>query len=319
MNKNLIPILAIIVPCYNEQAVLSETIQKLKTIIDQLIKQNKINKNSFTLFVDDGSQDQTWQMINNFHQQNPHIKGIKLSRNFGHQNALLCGLLMVKDTIDCAITIDADLQDDISLLPQFIEQFQAGHEVVYGVRKQRATDTSFKKNTALAFYKIMQWLGAKTIADHAEYRLMSQRALNELANFKEQNLFLRGIFPALGFKSTYLYYDRQPRLAGDNKYTLKKMFNFACTGITSSSTFPLRLISILGGSALLFTVIASIYFFLTALFSEEKMSHWVTMTLSLYFIGSIQLLSLGIIGEYIANIYQESKGRPRFIIEDETK
>jgi glycosyltransferase involved in cell wall biosynthesis len=310
--KNL-PKLAIVVPCYNEEAVLPETSQQLSAQLTDLITSAKAASSSYILFIDDGSQDNTWGLISAYQQQFSFIKGIKLSRNFGHQAALLCGLTAVADQVDCAISIDADLQDDLTLMESFIAQFQAGYDIVYGVRKSRENDTFFKKYTALAFYQLMQWLGTQLVANHADYRLISQRALKHLIQFNESSLFLRGIMPLLGFKSTQLYYNRQARFAGATKYSLAKMLNFALNGITAITATPLRLINLIGVASFLLASLLVIYFFDCEIINHHA-PVWLSILLLICLMGSVQLLSLGFIGEYLGKIYNETKNRPNYII-----
>ncbi len=317
MNNYLLPTLAIIVPCYNEESILPATAEQLLTILNMLIEKHKIAANSFIVFIDDGSQDNTWPLIINLQQKFSAVKGIKLARNFGHQSALLSGLITVAGQIDCAISIDADLQDDISAIDQMITHFQAGYDIIYGVRKARHTDSFLKKNTALLFYKLMQMLGTQLVFNHADYRLISGRVLQQLVKFPEANIFLRGIFPLIGFKSIAVYYDRQVRQAGVSKYTFSKMFNFALSGITSLTVIPLRLLTLLGTLAFCMTIILTLYFLITINLYQHPLPHWGKIILLLSFMGSIQLIGLGMLGEYIGKIFQETKARPPYIIEKE--
>ena len=307
MNK-----LAIIVPCYNEEAIIETTIKKLKEKLDELINNNQIDKNSFIVFVDDGSKDNTWRIINS--QISNNIKGLKLSKNFGQQNAILAGLLSFD--ADIYITIDADLQDDIHVMNEMIEKYYNGCEVVYGVRKSRKNDSFFKRYSAESFYKFMKILGVEIVFNHADYRLMSKKIIENLKEFKEVNLFLRGIIPAIGFKSCKVYYDRLARSAGESKYPLKKMLSFAWDGITSFSIKPLRIISLIGFFVFIISLIIGIWALWEKFICRNTVAGWTSTIISLYFLGGIQLLSLGVIGEYIGKIYQETKKRPRFIIED---
>jgi len=309
-----LPILAIVVPCYNEESVLPETCKQLSSKLQTLIASNKITQNSFILLVDDGSHDKTWPIITALQQQNIYIKGIKLSRNFGHQAALLCGLLSVNKLVDCTLSIDADLQDEITSIDEFIAQFQTGYDIVYGVRRKRANDSWLKKYSALAFYKLMRLFGTQIVVNHADYRLLSQRVLNYLADFNETTLFLRGLIPLIGFKSTYVYYERQPRFAGKTKYSLSRMFNFALNGITALTIAPLRLISLIGSLSLVVSLILITYFIGYGIFNYHHVPHWLFILVPICFIGSIQLISLGIIGEYLGRIYNETKARPNYII-----
>ncbi len=303
-----------VIPCYNEQEVLPETSSRIRDKLLDLISKNKIDSDSRIVFVNDGSKDATWDIIKDLHQKDPVFQGINLSKNMGHQNALLAGLMTVKDSCDCAISLDADLQDDIEAIEAMIDKFNEGVDVVYGVRSKRTTDTFFKRFTAEGFYKVMNSLGANTVYNHADYRLMSRRALLGLAEFGEVNLFLRGIVPMVGYKSDVVYYERAERFAGESKYPLKKMLSFAVEGITSLSTKPIKLITGLG----IFIFLVSIAVFIYSLiryFSNETVPGWTTTVLSVWFIGGLMMISLGVIGEYIGKIYLETKNRPRFIIE----
>ena len=305
--------LAMVVPCYNEEEVLPTTKKELSTLLQRLKEKNLVDEASFICFVDDGSRDRTWELIEEFAKE-PHIKGLKLSRNCGHQNALLAGLFYAEGVCDAAVSMDADLQDDISVVEQMCEKFQEGCEIVYGVRKRRDTDTPFKRITAEGFYKVMRFMGVDIIENHADFRLMSKRALQWLKEFEEVNLFLRGIIPLLGLKSDIVYYDRKERLAGESKYPLKKMLAFAWDGITSFSVAPLRFITLLGIAVLGVSLILSIWAIIAKL-SGSAVSGWTSMMLILLFLGGVQMLSIGIIGEYIGKIYKETKKRPRFFVE----
>ena len=303
-----------VIPCYNEQEVLPETSSRIRDKLHDLISKNKIDSDSRIVFVNDGSKDKTWDIIRELHQSDPVFQGINLSKNMGHQNALLAGLMTVKDSCDCAISLDADLQDDIEAIEAMIDKFNDGADVVYGVRSKRVTDTFFKRFTAEGFYKLMNGLGANTVYNHADYRLMSRRALLGLAEFGEVNLFLRGIVPMVGFNSEVVYYERAERFAGESKYPLKKMLSFAVEGITSLSTKPIKLITGLG----IFIFLVSIAVFIYSLiryFNNETVPGWTTTVLSVWFIGGLMMISLGVIGEYIGKIYLETKNRPRYIIE----
>ncbi len=303
-----------VIPCYNEQEVLPETSSRIRDKLLDLISKNKIDSDSRIVFVNDGSRDATWDIITDLHHKDPVFQGINLSRNMGHQNALLAGLMTVKDSCDCAISLDADLQDDIEAIEAMIDKFNEGVDVVYGVRSKRTTDTFFKRFTAESFYKVMNSLGANTVYNHADYRLMSRRALLGLAEFGEVNLFLRGIVPMVGYKSDVVYYERAERFAGESKYPLKKMLSFAVEGITSLSTKPIKLITGLG----IFIFLVSIAVFIYSLiryFNNQTVPGWTTTVLSVWFIGGLMMISLGVIGEYIGKIYLETKNRPRFIIE----
>ncbi len=310
--------LFLVIPCYNEEEVLGETKRRLKEKISTLIKDKKISKESKVIFVNDGSKDRTWDLICSFHQQDKLFGGINLSRNRGHQNALVAGLLTVRDDADIVISMDADLQDDINAIDEMLEKRKDGCEIVYGVRSSRKKDSFFKRFTAQAFYKFMSMMGVYVIYNHADYRLTSKRVLNEIANYKEVNLFLRGIFPLIGFRSDIVYYERAERFAGESKYPLKKMLNFAWDGITSFSVKPIRLILNLGIFILLLSVIMIAYSFVRK-FTGNTVDGWTFIVCSLWFLGGVQMLSLGIVGEYIGKIYSEAKARPRYIIQEYLK
>lgn len=273
-----------------------------------------INEKSRIVFVDDGSKDKTWTIIDELTKEHKEIAGIKLARNAGHQNALLGGLMTVKDDCDCAISIDADLQDDINVIPDMIKKFNDGYDVVYGVRNKRETDTFFKRTTAVGFYRIMEMMGVNIVFNHADYRLMSRRALEGLSQFPERNLFLRGMVPLVGYRSDCVYYDRNERFAGESKYPLKKMISFAFDGITSFSISPIRVISAFGAIVCVIAVIMAIYA-LVQKFMGHTDAGWASLMMSIWFIGGVQLLSVGLIGEYIGKLYKEVKRRPRYIIE----
>lgn len=303
-----------VIPCYNEQEVLPETSKRLEAKLKDLIAAGKISDDSRILFVNDGSKDNTWNMIKDLHEKNEIFQGINLSKNMGHQNALLAGLMTAKDLCDAAISLDADLQDDINAIDGMVDKFIDGCDVVYGVRSKRATDTFFKKFTAESFYKLMNSMGANTVYNHADYRLMSRRALMALAEFGEVNLFLRGIVPMVGFKSDVVYYERAERFAGESKYPLKKMLSFAIEGITSLSTKPIKIITGLGFFIFFVSIVVLIYS-LVRHFTGQTIPGWTTTVLSVWAIGGLIMISLGVIGEYIGKIYLETKNRPRFIIE----
>ena len=307
-------IIWLVIPCYNEQEVLPETSRQLEEIMRGLIKKDKISDKSKIAFVNDGSKDNTWNIITDLHEKNPMFTGINLAHNKGHQNALLAGLMTAKDYADAAISLDADLQDDVGVIEQFIDKFNEGKDVVYGVRSTRATDTVFKRSTAHAFYKLMKAMGADTLQDHADYRLMSKRALEGLAKYKEVNLFLRGIVPMIGYETDVVYYERHERFAGESKYPLKKMLSFGVDGITSCSVKPIRMITSLGTLVFTISIVMLIYFLIVWLLGHTVQG-WTTIVISLWGIGGLILLSLGIIGEYVGKIYMEVKERPRFIIE----
>jgi glycosyltransferase involved in cell wall biosynthesis len=317
MMNDLIPppVLAIVVPCYNEEEVLPETAEKLSIKIHKLISDQIISEKSTLLFVDDGSSDNTWGLIKKYHLENPLVfSGIKLSVNKGHQNALLCGLLAVKDRVDAAVSIDADLQDDIDIIDKMIEKYRAGCEIVYGVRSNRKADSFFKRATAQGFYRFMRFLGVNVVYNHADFRLMGRNALEALSEYGEVNLFLRGIIPLLGFNTGIEYYTRTERMAGTSKYPLWKMIKFALEGITSFSIKPIRMITSLG--IFIFTVsIAMIAYFFIRYFSGHTISGWASIACSLWGIGGLILFSIGVVGEYIGKIYLEAKRRPRFHVE----
>jgi len=307
-------LLYIVVPCYNEEEVLPETGRRLLQKINELIANNQINNKSKILFIDDGSKDKTWEIINSLHKRNNVFIGLKLSRNKGHQNALLAGLMFAKDKAGFAISLDADLQDDIEVIDAFIDEHCKGNEIVYGVRASRKKDTFFKKNSALFFYKSMKFLGVEIVYNHADYRLMGKNALQHLSEFKEKNLFLRGIIPLLGFQTSTVEYSRNDRFAGKSKYPLKKMIAFALNGITSFSVKPIRMITNLGFILFLISILALLYVAIIKMMGRAVVG-WSSLTLSIWMLGGIQLLSIGIIGEYIGKIYLESKNRPSYHIE----
>ncbi len=308
-------ILYVTVPCYNEEAVLPETSKRLKEKLSSLIEKDVISSNSRILFIDDGSKDKTWQLISELCNSDSIFSGIKLAHNKGHQNALLAGLMTAKEYADIVISMDADLQDDINVVDKFIEEYKNGSDIVYGVRSSRKTDTAFKRSTALAYYRILQKMGVDIVYNHADYRLMSKRALNALEQFKEVNLFLRGIVPIIGYKTSVVEYERSERFAGESKYPLKKMLAFAIDGITSFSIKPIRFITALGFIIFILSFAMLIYAIISKLLNNAD-SGWASLMCSIWMIGGIQLLSLGIIGEYIGKIYNETKSRPRFIIEE---
>lgn len=309
------PVLYVVVPCYNEEEVLMETTNKLKQKLNSLIEKKLISKNSKVLYVNDGSSDNTWNLIKKINIKDKNFTGISLSKNMGHQNALLAGLMTAKKYADIVISMDADLQDDINAIDSMINEYNNGNEIVYGVRKNRKNDTFFKRNSAKLFYKFMLFLGVDCIYNHADYRLTSKKVLDELENFKEVNLFLRGIIPLIGFKSSIVYYDRNKRFAGKSKYPLKKMINFTLDGITSFSIKPLRLICITGFLILFISIVIMLYSLIRKL-TGNVVDGWTFLSISIWFIGGLQMISIGIIGEYIGKIYGETKSRPRFIISE---
>ncbi len=303
------------IPCYNEEEVLRDSAEKLRIKYETMMSEGKITDDSKIVFIDDGSKDKTWSIIQELHKENPVFQGIKLSRNRGHQNALLGGLMTLKDKADAVISIDADLQDDINTFDEMVAKYEEGCDVVYGVRSKRETDTFFKRFTAEAFYKILDKMGAKVIFNHADFRLMSRRALEAFSLYKETNIFLRGMVPLIGYKSDIVTYERSERLAGESKYPLKKMLALAWEGITSMSIQPIRLITWLGAIVFAISIIMIIYS-LISFFVGAAVSGWASILCSIWAIGGLQLLAIGIIGEYIGKIYLETKRRPRFIIEE---
>ncbi len=303
-----------VIPCYNEEAVLAETTKRLTEKFGALMESGAVSRDSRVVYVDDGSKDKTWSLIEEMHKDNPLFRGVKLSRNRGHQNALLAGLMTVKDEADAVISMDADLQDDINAIDAMIAKYNEGADIVYGVRSKRATDSFFKRATAEGFYKVMHGLGAKVVYNHADYRLMSRRALDALAEFGEVNLFLRGIVTLIGYKTDIVYYERSERFAGESKYPLKKMLAFAWDGITSFSVKPLQIIVGLGMFVCFASLVGLIYCLIRWL-TGNTVAGWTSMTMLILLLGGIQLLSLGVIGQYIGKIYSETKHRPRFIVE----
>lgn len=306
--------LYVVIPCYNEEEVLYETAKRLKEKTDTLISKGKIAENSKIIFVNDGSKDCTWEIIQKLHEDDYLYGGINLTCNKGHQNALLAGLMTVKEYADMVISMDADLQDDIDAMDAMIEKYLNGIDIVYGVRSSRAKDTFFKKASAEVFYKTMKYFGADTVFNHADYRLMSRRAIEGLAEFKEVNLFLRGIIPMIGYPSDFVYYERGKRFAGESKYPLGKMISFAVEGITSLSIRPIRLITVMGFLIFIMSIIMTIYSFVRH-FMGATIVGWTTLMVSVWAIGGLILLALGIVGEYIGKVYLETKERPRFLVE----
>lgn len=306
--------LYIVVPCYNEEEVLPESHKRFLEKLSALIAGGRISDDSRILFVNDGSKDNTWGLIEQYHAQDKHICGLKLSRNRGHQNALLAGLMTAKEHADCVVSLDADLQDDINAVDEMLTKFEEGCDVVYGVRSSRAKDTFFKRTTAVGFYKFMKALGANVLENHADYRLMSKRALDALAEFSEVNLFLRGMVPLVGYKFSTVTYVREERFAGESKYPLKKMLSFAFDGITSFSVKPLTIITSVGFIIFVVSILAAIYGLVSFLLGRA-VSGWTSTIVSLWFLGGVQLICLGVVGQYIGKIYNEVKRRPRYIIE----
>ena len=309
------PTVYFVIPCYYEEAVLPETCRCLTEYLSAMEQAGLIGKTSRILFVDDGSKDKTWELISQFNRENPWVEGVKLAHNRGHQNALLCGLMSAMPRCDAAISMDADLQDDIDALDQFVQKFREGCDVVYGVRNKRDTDTWFKRTTAEGFYKVMKLLGVDVVFNHADYRLMSKRALEGLSEYREVNLFLRGIVPLIGYRSDYVYYDRHERFAGESKYPLKKMISFALDGITSFSVKPLKLISNLGILISILSVFGLLYALISYFFGVT-VSGWTAIVCSIWLLGGLQMLCLGVVGGYIGKIYSEVKARPRFRVEE---
>lgn len=306
--------LYIVIPCYNEEEVIGETNGRILELLREMEQENLISAKSKIMYVNDGSKDGTWELIQKFHLEDNRVSGVNLAGNSGHQNALMAGLTVAKEHADIIVSIDADLQDDIHVIPEMVKKYHEGCDIVYGVRKERKTDTWFKRNTALAFYKFMHFLGVKSVYNHADFRLMSRRAVEQLCKYRERNLFLRGVIPMIGYRTENVYYDRHERFAGESKYPLSKMLNFAVDGITSFSVKPVRMILMLG---ILFVFI-SVAFLLYSLISwwlGRTVPGWSSLMLSIWFIGGLQLVGLGIAGEYIGKIYIETKDRPRYNIE----
>jgi len=317
--------LAIVVPCYNEEEVLKIASEALRGVLDDLVKKEKIARDSFILFVNDGSKDRTWELIEEEHKAHPvQVCGVKLAGNVGHQFALTAGLITAKDMSDVTISIDADLQDDVNVIEEMIDKFHAGNDIVYGVRKERKTDTFFKRVTAQGFYKLMDAMGVKSIYNHADFRLMSKRAVEQFSKYQETNLYLRGMMPLIGYQTDMVYYDRLERVAGESKYPLKKMLALAFNGISSFSVKPISMVLGLGLFIVCLSVIAGIYA-LISYFTGNVEPGWTSLIISIWFLGGLQLLAIGLVGQYIGKIYIEVKHRPRYNIEkvlsseDETK
>lgn len=307
--------LAIVVPCYNEEEVLKTASQALREVLEDLVSKEKISKDSFILFVNDGSKDRTWELIEEEHTAFPdQVFGVKLAGNVGHQFALTAGLLTAKDMSDLTVSIDADLQDDVTVIEEMVDKFHAGCDIVYGVRKERKTDTFFKRTTAQGFYKLMGLMGVKTVYNHADFRLMSKRAVEQFSKYKETNLFLRGMVPLIGYQTDCVYYDRKERVAGESKYPFKKMLALAFNGISSFSVKPISLILSLGLFIIFFSILAAIYA-LISYFTGHVVAGWTSLILSIWFLGGLQLLAIGLVGQYIGKIYIEVKERPRYNIE----
>lgn len=309
------PTVYFVIPCYNEQEVLEETVKRLTAKMDSMRERGLAGDKSRILLVNDGSKDKTWEIITRLHEENGYVEGVKLAHNRGHQNALFCGLMTAMPLCDCAISLDADLQDDVDALDKFVEKFLEGCDVVYGVRNERDTDTWFKRTTAEGYYKILHLLGVDVVFNHADYRLMSRRALEALSEYKEVNLFLRGMVPLIGYKSDYVYYDRHERFAGESKYPLKKMIALALDGITSFSVKPLKLISNFGVIVSILSVFGLLYA-LISYFAGWAVSGWTAIVCSIWLLGGLQMLCLGVVGGYVGKIYSEVKARPRYRVEE---
>lgn len=306
--------LYVVIPCYNEEEVLEETTKQLNEKMKELIKSKKIAKNSKVLYVNDGSKDNTWNLIEKIHNENSLFCGLSLSRNRGHQNALLAGLMYAKGEADVVISMDADLQDDINAMDEMLDKFYAGCEIVYGVRSSRKKDTFFKRTTALGYYKFLKFMGVEIVYNHADYRLTSKKVLDELEKYDEVNLFLRGIFPLIGFKHDIVYYERHERFAGESKYPLKKMLHFAWDGITSFSIKPIRMVLTVGIIMFIISLFVMIYCLIIKL-CGSAVSGWTFIVCSIWLLAGVQMLSIGLIGEYVGKIYGETKHRPRYIID----
>jgi len=315
MNADGPPVLALVVPCYNEATVLPLTIARLLSQLRSLVASRRASSASFVCFVDDGSSDATWSIIQSQCEAEPAVRGLKLSRNFGHQNALLAGLLRVKDSCDCAISLDADLQHDEASIPAFLNEFEMGSDIVYGIRRSRSTDAPLKRWTAALFYRLMALCGADTLPNHADYRLLSKRALRLLADFPETQVFLRGLIRLLGLRTATVEFDVAQRAAGDSKYTLTRMFSLALRGITSFSVAPLRFVAAVGLLVTVFAFVMSLYALTRVLIFADAVPGWASTVIAVYFLGGVQLFCLGVVGEYVGRIYIETKRRPRFIVE----
>jgi glycosyltransferase involved in cell wall biosynthesis len=314
MMRTECPVLYLAVPCYHEEEALPITAVKLHEKLTQLMEQGSIAPESRIVFIDDGSKDGTWRVISELHEENPIFRGIKLTRNCGHQRALLAGLMTIREECDAVISLDADLQDDINAIDEMVAQYRDGCEIVYGVRKDRTTDTAFKRGTAQGYYKMMRAMGVEMVYNHADYRLMSRRALEELSGYEEVNVFLRGMVPMLGFRTGEVYYSRAPRMQGESKYPLRKMLAFAFEGITSLSIKPIRMITFLGVFIFLVSL-GMLLYVLIRHFLGYTVVGWTFLAVSVWGIGGLQLLGIGIVGEYIGKIYLETKRRPRYHVE----
>jgi glycosyltransferase involved in cell wall biosynthesis len=317
MTSNPAIQLDIVVPCFNEQEVLAITHEQLSSLMKRMIESGQVGASSRIYYVDDGSTDDTWKIIASLSDTTSGVVGLRLSRNFGHQNAVMAGLLSASG--DALVSIDADLQDDIGVIPEMVEQFQAGCEIVYGVRSERTTDTAMKRGSALLYYRILKFLGVDVVHNHADYRLMSRRAVDCLKQFREVNLFLRGVVPLLGFQTGTVEYSRKERAAGQTKYNLRRMVSLAITGITSFSPAPLRMVAVLGLVVFLFSTAMTLWVLWVRFFIEEAVPGWASSVIPIYFLGGVQLLSIGILGEYVAKLYLETKQRPRYFIAETTR
>ncbi len=308
------PILFLVLPCYNEEEVLADSIVELTELLNKMVADSIISDSSRMLFVNDGSKDQTWSIIQQYHDINPYVCGVNLAGNVGHQNAIMAGMETAKEYADIVITLDADIQDDITKIPEMVDKFRRGSDIVYGVKNDRKTDSLFKRITAKLFYNLMHCLGVKSVYNHADFRLLSKRALEQLSLYPERNLFLRGIIPLMGYKHDVVYEDLRPRKAGSSKYSISKMFNLAIDGITSFSTKPIRFLLVLGVA---FVIIAIIMFFhiIITMISGKAVAGWSSLMLSMWFIGGCIMIGLGVVGEYIGKMYLEVKQRPRYNIE----
>jgi glycosyltransferase involved in cell wall biosynthesis len=308
--------LSLVVPCYNEAETLPDTVRQLTLVLEELIENKQVDRTSYLCFVDDGSIDGTWELIKKYASINEKVKGLKLSNNVGHQGALYAGIEHAIDTSNCIVTIDADLQDDQTVITQMLERYKEGFEVVFGVRDNRKTDSFFKRVAAQFFYKLMLFMGVKIVYNHADFRLLGHKAANSFLQFKERNIFIRGVIPLVGFKNTNVYFTRKERNTGESKYPFSKMFSFAWEGITSFSIVPLKLITSIGFIIFLLSIIMGFYSFYIVLFTDRAIQGWASTIIPIYFLGGIQLLSIGIIGEYIGKIYKEVKNRPRYLVEE---
>ena len=314
INENKAPVIAIVAPCYNEELIVHQSYEILSEYLAKLISLKKVDSDSFLVFVDDGSTDKTYQILQQINIDDSGTKVIKFSRNYGHQNAILAGMFTFYKEVDCVITLDVDLQDDIQVIENMLLDFSKGHQIVYGVRSKRDKDSIFKKKTAELFYNLMHFMGVELVFNHSDYRLASKEVIDELTKYDEANLFLRGIFPLLGFRSSIVYYERKERTAGETKYPFLKMFSFALDGITSFSVRPLRMVTFIGLLIFLLSLVLSAYT-VFSFFYLKVVPGWASIVLPIYFLGGVQLLSIGILGEYIGKIYKEVKRRPRFIVE----